>query len=495
MIGAVLAMEPVMTARSLTHPYRHALTALLVTAFVSGAAAQTQITPDNNKYTPAQDVQIGREAAQEVTRELPMLNDQRVDQYVERIGERLVRGIPDQFRHSEFDYSFDVVNQREINAFALPGGPMFLNRGMIEAAKSEGEVAGVMAHEIAHVALRHGTAQATKAQKFQIGAIAGQVLGAIVGGAAGSVIAQGSQFGLGAYFLKYGREYEREADLLGAQIMARAGYDPRRMADMFRTIEKQSGGAGGPEWLSSHPNPGNRYEAIQREAANLRIEGTAPSQAEFQGIQSHLKGMSPAYTAEQIARAKQSGQRLPGVSGGDTREVIRTGSARVEAPSGQFQTVSVGSFLRLQIPSNWRGVDGSNSVTFAPDGAHYQSANSSGFTHGVQIGVVANESGDHRRGTDDLLQTLLRSNPQIRRQSNGYVRENIGGRNALTTTLRNVSEATGEAESVQVSTVPLRDGSLLYMIAVAPQSEASAYSGTFRRMKQSVQIDDRQASR
>ncbi len=142
---------------------------------------------------------------------------------------------------------------------------MFLNRGMIEASKNEAEMAGVMAHEISHVALRHGTAQATKGEKFQIGAIAGQVLGAIVGGTAGSVISQGSQFGLGTYFLKYGREYETQADILGAQIMARAGYDPRQMANMFKTIEAQ-GGRGGPEWMSSHPNPGNRYNTINREA-------------------------------------------------------------------------------------------------------------------------------------------------------------------------------------------------------------------------------------
>jgi hypothetical protein len=468
----------------------------MLTVAVTAASAQTQITPDKNKYSPAQDVQIGRQAAEEVRRELPMLDNDRVDDYVERVGERLADAIPQQYRHSEFRYSFDVVNQKEINAFALPGGPMFLHRGMLEAAKSEGEVAGVMAHEIAHVALRHGTAQATKAEKFQIGAIAGQVLGAIVGGGLGSVIAQGSQFGLGAYFLKYGREYEREADLLGAQIMARAGYDPRRMADMFRTIEQQSGGRGGPEWLSSHPNPGNRYEAIQREAANLRIEGTAPSQAEFQTIQARLREMSPAYTAEQIARAKQRGQRLPGVSGGDRDVPVRAANGRVEPPSGEYQRVTVGNFLQLQVPSNWRGVDGSNSVTFAPDGAFYQGNGSSGFTHGLQIGVVANDSGNLRRGTDELIQSLLQSNPQIRRQTSGYVRESIGGRDALTTTLRNVSDATGRPETVILSTLPLRDGSLLYLIQVAPQDEVRAYTNAFRRMKQTVQVNDqRLASR
>ena len=483
-----------MKARALTHPYRSVLAAAIAAVSVSLASAQTQITAPKNKYTPAQDVQIGREAAQEVQRELPMLNDDRIDDYVERVGERLVRAIPEQFRHPEFRHSFDVVNQKEINAFALPGGPMFLNRGMIEAAKSEGEVAGVMAHEISHVALRHGTAQATKAQGFQIGAVAGQILGAIVGGTAGSVIAQGSQFGLGAYFLKYGREYEREADLLGAQIMARAGYDPRNMASMFRTIEQQSRGSGGPEWLSSHPNPSNRYDAIQREAAMLRVEGSAPSQAEFQNIHARLRSMSPAYTAEQIARAKQQGQRLPGTSGRDTDSnyPTRSSNIRVSPPSGQYQRVTVGNFLRMQVPSNWRQVSGNNSVTFAPDGAHYRSNDgSSGFTHGVQVGVVPNESHSHQEATNELIESLLESNPQIRRQNNSYIRESIAGRTALSTTLRNISEATSGPELVNVTTVPLRDGSLLYLIAVVPQEETEEYGPAFRRLKQTVELSDR----
>jgi hypothetical protein len=469
----------------------------MLTASVAAASAQTQITPDKNKYTPAQDVQIGLEASQEVRRELPMLNDDRVDDYVERIGRDLVRAIPSQFQHPEFRYSFEVVNQTEINAFALPGGPMFLHRGMLEAAKNEGEVAGVMAHEIAHVALRHGTAQATKAQKFQIGAIAGQVLGAIVGGAAGSVIAQGSNFGLGAYFLKYGREYEREADLLGAQIMARAGYDPRRMADMFRTIEQQSRSGGGPEWLSSHPNPGNRYDAIMREASNLRIEGSAPSNGEFVNVQGRLRSMSPAWTAEQIARAKANGGRLPsGRNGRDDDIPVRAGNVRVERPSGQYQNVRVGNFMRVRVPTNWRQVNSNDSVTFAPEGGYYRSqSGSTGFTHGLQIGVIPNERHSHAEATDELLDSLQRGNPQIRRQSGGYVRENIGGRTALTTTLRNVSEVTGEAELVMLSTTQLRDGSVLYMIAVAPMDEANAYRNVFARMKQSVQLTDQAAAR
>src|SRR5204863_625777 len=178
---------------------------------------------------------------------------------------------------------------------ALPGGPMFVNRGMIEAAHTEGEVAGVMAHELSHVALRHGTAQASKATKYEVGQIAGAVIGAIIGGQVGSVVAQGTQFGLGAAFMRFGREFEREADLEGAQIMARAGYDPRDMANMFKTIEKQSGG-GGPEWLSDHPNPGNRSEYITKEAEALRVENPVRDTQQFERVQAHLRTLPKAPT-------------------------------------------------------------------------------------------------------------------------------------------------------------------------------------------------------
>ena len=266
--------------------------------------AQTRIEPRKNSFKPSEDVQLGRQAATEVRQQLPMLRDRPTDALVDGIGRRLVAAVPARFQQRAFRYSFDVVNLREINAFALPGGPMFLHRGMLQAARTDDEVAGVMAHELSHVVLRHGTLQAAKAQKFQLGAIAGQVLGAMVGGQKGAIIAQGSQIGLGTYFLKYSREYEREADLLGAQMMARAGYDPRQMANMFRTIQQQ-GGSSGPEFLSDHPDPGNRYEAIVREARSLRVSGTASTGSAFDSVRSRLAQMPPAPTSEQVARANQ----------------------------------------------------------------------------------------------------------------------------------------------------------------------------------------------
>src|SRR5215467_12741753 len=255
-----------------TSRYARILPALLLAFAVNSASAQTKITAPPNKYPPSEDVKVGLQAAAQVQKEMPLLNDASIDEYIAGIGQRLVAAIPPEQQHPEFHYTFRVVNQKDINAFALPGGPMFLNRGMIEAAHNEGEVAGVMAHEMSHVTLRHGTAQATKGEKFQIGAIAGQVLGAIVGGPAGSIIAQGSNFGLGTYFMKFSREYETQADVNGAQLMARAGYDPKHMSDMFRTLEAQVGSSG-PEWLSDHPNPGNRYQRIDQEAKLIGVQG------------------------------------------------------------------------------------------------------------------------------------------------------------------------------------------------------------------------------
>ena len=229
-----------------------------------------------------------------------------------------------------FEYSFTPVNLKDINAFALPGGPMFVNRGMIEAASTEGEVAGVMAHELAHVLLRHGTANATKAQGFQIGALAGAIAGAVIGGGWGEVISQGSQFGLGTWLMKYSREYERQADIVGVQIMARAGYDPRDLAHMFETIQKQ-GGSGGPEWLSSHPNPGNRTQYINQEAAQLRV-APRPNDSGFQQAKSRLVAARTG--------ADDGGARAQRRSGRRRRPIGRIGRTRRRGGAAAVASVS-----------------------------------------------------------------------------------------------------------------------------------------------------------
>ncbi len=284
-------------------------TALLALAIcATGLAAETSLTPPKNRYTPDEDVALGRRAAADTERELPILRDDDVTRYVRGVGERLADAIPPELQHPEFQYTFKVVDVKDINAFALPGGPMYVHRGILEAAHTEGELAGVMAHEMSHVALRHGTAQATKAERFGFGQLAGLVAGAVVGGNLGSAIAQGSQLGAGAVFLRFSRDYEKQADLLGVRVMARAGYDPRDLAHMFQTIEQQDRKAP-PQWLSDHPNPGNRVQYIEEEADHLVVEHPLAANDAFAETQDHLKTLPPAPTLAEVARARSSRRR------------------------------------------------------------------------------------------------------------------------------------------------------------------------------------------
>src|SRR3954469_9615064 len=329
--------------------------AMALTAMSSSVpGAQARVVPPSNGYTPAQDVELGRQAAAEARKKLPVMRDDNVTSYVEGIGQRLTAAIPGELRHPEFQYTFEVVNVKEINAFALPGGPMFVNRGMIEAAHSDGEVAGVMAHELSHVLLRHGTAQASKATKYEVGQVAGAVLGAIIGGGWGQGGSQGTHVGLRTPLLRFGREYERQADIEGAQVMAAAGYDPNDMANMFKTIQKQ-GGSGGPQWLSDHPDPGDRSAYISREAQSLRVTNPIRSTREFAQVQAHLRQLSPAPSTEQ---ATKNAARKDSGGGNTGRASLPTG--RVEPPSGSFQTYTEGNMFRISVPENWRELPGNH---------------------------------------------------------------------------------------------------------------------------------------
>ncbi|HEU4434414.1 MAG TPA: M48 family metalloprotease [Pyrinomonadaceae bacterium] len=445
------------------------------------AIAQTQIKLHSNKYKIQDDVQLGRRAAQEVEQQYPLMRDGDVQNYVERVGRRLVSAIPSQFQHSEFQYTFKVVNARDINAFALPGGPMFVNRGMIEAARSEGEMAGVMAHEISHVALRHGTAQATKGQKYGLLAGIAGIAGTILTGNEG--IGQLAQRPFAVYLLKFSREYETEADVLGAQIMARAGYDPRDLANMFRTIEAQGGGGGG--FLSDHPSPSDRYARINREAQMLQVNAGARDSREFQSIQQRLRGYGRAPSMQEIA---QSGQRYP--TGENTNYPSNNRpSGRVEYPSSRYQNVSIfNGGLQVSVPSNWRQINDGNSVWFAPEGAYGQFNGQAVFTHGASFGVAQTNNRSLQSATQELINNLAQGNGNLR-TSGGAQRTTVDGRNAIASYLTNVNEATGRSENVRLITTQLRNGQILYMVAVSPQGERN-FDAAFQQVLRSVRIND-----
>ena len=455
-----------------------------------GVWGQTRVVAPKNPYSLAKDVQLGRQAASEVERQMPILNDSEVQYYVERVGRRLAEAIPAEFQHPEFRYTYKVVDARDINAFALPGGFTYVNRGLIEAAHNEGEMAGAIAHEISHVALRHGTAQAAKAQKYQAGAAVVGILGAILGAPG---VGQLGAMGIGAYFLKFSREYEKQADILGSHIMANAGYDPHDLANMFRTLEQQGGGAG-PQWLSDHPNPGNRFEYINREADALRVSNPIHNTNAFTHVQALLRDMPPARSMSEIGRSgqrdprqgdrrypQQDDQRYP--QQGDRRREVE-----VEYPSSRFRAYS-GNYFRVSVPENWRELPAGDNVTFAPEGGYGNSQGQFVFTHGMQVGTARVTSRSLRDATDQFIRSLGQGNQNLRRNS-GYEREYLGRREGLSVSLSNVSEVSGRPEIVTVCTTMLRSGDLFYLITVAPQDEYQNYQRTFLAILQTVGFND-----
>jgi hypothetical protein len=438
---------------------------------------QTRISMPKNKYKVQDDVKLGDQAARQVEQQFPLVNDAAAQRYIEAVGQRLVSAIPLEFQQPAFDYRFKIVNASDINAFALPGGPMFVNRGMIEAAKNEGEMAGVMAHEMSHVALRHATAQQTKMnnplnQILGIGAILG---GAVVGGQAG---AQAGQVFAAGYFLKFSREYEKQADLLGARIMANAGYDPRDLANMFQTIEKQ-GGSRAPQWLSDHPNPGNRYQYINQEATMLQVSpNPIKITREFSRTQEKLRSMPQARTMSQIQEGIQRGQV------GNSPTAGGRYSNSIQVPSTRTREYS-SNLIQMSIPNNWRDFPSGNSVQFAPEGGY----GDQGITHGALAGVDSSGTGNAQQATQNYVNGVLQGNSYLRQQS-GFSRFNLSGRQGYTTILSGQSPITGRNEVVTVYTAMLSNGQLLYVATVTPQDESYRYSTAFRNMLASIRVND-----
>jgi Zn-dependent protease with chaperone function len=463
------------------------LTARVAWVWLSAATllAQTPIKPPKNNFTPQQDVEFGREAAAEIRDQYPIIKDERIVSYLARLGDRLVAAAPADLTHPVYEYSFTPVNLKEINAFALPGGPMFVHRGMFDAASAEGEVVGVMAHELAHVLLRHGTANATKAQNpwLQLGQLAGAVGGAIVGGAGGSAIAQGTQFGLGTLLLRYSRDFEKQADLLGAQIMARAGYDPRALARMFETIEreaKSSGGGGGPQWMSSHPNPGNRTQYITQEAEMLTL-ASAADQSGFGAIRDALAALPPAQSMADLARAKQQ-------SGGQAPQSVGTPGQPVPAPSSQFRNMAGGKVFQASVPANWTSLESSNSIKVVPENGYGQLNGQTVFTHGVEFGVAKAGTRDLREATAVWLNAVAKNNPDLR-LAGSQQSVQMSQRSAIATPLVNPSPLGGQ-ERIVVYTTFLADGTLFYFLTLVPESEVQTFTAAFQRIASSIRLTE-----
>lgn len=234
------------------------------------------------------EIAIGRKARRDVRQHIPALRDTTVNRYIDSLGRRIAARADG----PRYPYSFDIANRRDINAFALPGGPIWVHRGLIDAARSEAQLAGVIAHEVAHIANRHAAEQMTKGTFANVGL---GLLGAFLGEGRGAQLAQlGAGFAANATMMKFSRDHEREADLKALRYMKSAGYDPRGMVEFLQVLRSRQGSDPGSvrTFFSSHPAPAERVRRLQQEAN--RLAGGRRDSASFHTIQARLDRLAPA---------------------------------------------------------------------------------------------------------------------------------------------------------------------------------------------------------
>jgi Zn-dependent protease with chaperone function len=424
---------------------------------------QRELKPGFNLFSKEQDIQIGKEAAAQVEQEMPIIHNRRLEDYVRKLASQLW-SLPEA---DDYPYSIQIVQDPTINAFALPGGPMFIHTGLIEAADNEAQLAGVIAHETSHVALRHGTNQASKATPFQL-------LGLFAGGLVGdSLWGQLTQIGIGiganSVLLKYSRNAERDADLLGTRLMAKAGFDPVQMATFFQKLEAE-GGARGPEFFSSHPNPGNRIKAVEKEISFLPPIKVKPESQEFSRIKGIISKLPP----------------LPEES--DSKSTAANTFPKGDLlPSANFKTLK-GNLYQLSHPDNWEVFENADtgSATIAPRAGIGRGADGHTLIAlGLLIDYVKPRSGqvDLHRDTDALIQQIVNSNKDMRIKRSQEARWN--GQQVVVTRLEAPSPLEGQVEIDTVITVARPQG-LFYLVMITPQNLEADLQSTFQSILRSM---------
>jgi predicted Zn-dependent protease len=253
--------------RRLSHARPLPIVALSFFAFSLGACATNPVTGKRQLalISKDQEIAMGKEAAEQVKAQMGVYPDEKVQAYVREIGLRMAKAS----ERPELPWQFNVIDDPTVNAFALPGGPVFITRGILTYLNDEAELASVLGHEIGHITARHSVDQMSKQQLAQLGIGVGAIVSPTL-----AAFGQAASAGLQILFLKYGRDAERQSDELGFKYMGAQGYDVREMANVFVTLQRSSEqqGAGRiPEWQSTHPDPGNRAETARERAAKATI--------------------------------------------------------------------------------------------------------------------------------------------------------------------------------------------------------------------------------
>ena len=460
--------------------------------------------PGHPRMSRDQQRQLGLQAAAQVYQQMPVLPDSSPEtKYVRQLGQKLFATIP---AENSWPYEFHVVAQKEINAFALPGGPMFVNIGTITAAANEAQLAGVMAHEMSHVYMQHSAKQQSKAEwTGGLAQLAGGILGSTTHGTMGQLAQAGIQFGAQGLMLKYSRSDESQADAVGAIILYKARYNPRALADFFQTLEAQGGSP--PQLLSDHPNPGNRQQAIEKEIRNWPSEKYAGDSVAFQKARQHALGVK-AYTAEEIAAGAKAGQwasinRKNGAAFSSsaatnsspatpvgTKAPASAASLESVLPSSRMIPSDLGP-VKIDRPQNW-------SVTMpAHPGDYLTIAPEAGITpNGVGYGVLINAARMNGQTiniddvTSQLVSDLEKSNgikPTGKAQAISV--HGVQGRSVIMQSVSPFSSTSGQqVERDWLVVFPQSNDTAILFVFVAPEAQFQRFQPTYEAMLKSVQF-------
>ena len=456
------------------------LALLLACAVLALAASQKKLPkPGWNLFSKQQDVDLGREYAQQVERQMTVVPNRELTDYVNRVGMRLVR----QGQLDDYPYYFRVVQEDSINAFALPGGPMYIHTGLIKAAENEAQLAGVLAHELSHVVLRHGTHQATKSQFVQLGAILVSGAASRGGGLSGALAQLGVGLGAGSYMLSFSRGMEAEADLMGAYTMAKAGYNPVELARFFEKLEAQGGNQNSmvARFLSDHPSPGNRIQAIEDQLPYMPRGPYTAQAGDLKQAQQVVAQLAPV---KQKARSADAG----GASPNSQQPTTPTVTSVVEMPrievSGRFKTYQGGE-VTFSYPEEWNVTIGSDQSLIVSDDKGMVGG---AVGYGIMAYVLPAKDGRVQLLSDTTayLKGLAGSSPNVRTEAEPSS-ITVSGSPALLTRLTSDSPYKQQRETDVVLTID-RGSKLLVLIFVSPTAQYSTLEQCFKKVSQSVRF-------
>jgi Zn-dependent protease with chaperone function len=479
---------------------------LALMAQAQGGSAPQLPNPGTTGMNRQQQQQLGLQAMGEVYKQMPVLPDSSPEtQYVQHLGRKLAGVIP---ADKSWPYQFHVIPATDINAFALPGGPIFVNIGTITAADNEAQLAGVLAHEMSHVYMQHSAKQAPKATTAQI--IAGLAGVVLPQSGLGNLGRMGIQIGAGTMLMKYSRGDEAQADSVGAIIMYRAGYNPQAMADFFETLQKKYGG-GGPQFLSDHPNPGNRTASVQREIQNWPRKNYVSNSPEFSSTKqdaTHVK----AYSAQEIANGAKAGtweqqNRKNNVvpasgstssnqgsgagsgsgSGSGTGEEATDVAFKQIKPSGNFAQHE-GQGYTVSYPDNWKVNGDQNTTIIAPPSG----ASDTGIAYGVVLGTRPESGGSSLDdATRQLAEGLAQDNPGMK-VSGEPKNIDVNGTQGRSLELLGNSplQLNGKPlpERDLLVAVPRAQGGLVYLVFISTDRDYNQLHPTYQKMLDSLHV-------